>query len=268
MTYAWKTALPLSRKMVLLALCDNANDQGECYPSLSMIAKKCSMTERGVHKCITDLEKNGFIVRENRSGRSTLYTITNPGTWFTPEQRSPLNDVHPTPEPCSPPPLNNVPITPEQRSPITIINHQLNRHITIKGGGDATAKKVDGRAKPQKPDKQEIELPAWLNPDDWESLVEHRKSIKSPMSLQAQRLSIAKLDELRRKGHDPTEVINQTIMHGWKGLFPLRLEQQNNTRKTANDERAATIEALTGRGKNRQSGRIIDITPNTADAVD
>jgi len=116
-----------------------------------------------------------------------------------------------------------------------------------------------------KPDKQKIELPSWLKPEDWESLVSHRKSIKSPMTLQAQKLSIAKLDELRRHGHDPTEVINQTILNGWKGLFPLRLEQQQITRSNKHDERAATIEALTGRSK-PQSGRIIDITP--ADAVD
>lgn len=112
MTAAWKAALPTTRKIVLLALCDNANDQGECYPSIPTIANKCSLTERVVYKCLDDLERSGYVKRETRSGRSTIYHITNPCTWFTPEPCSPLNNVQDTPEPRSP--------TPEPRSPIII----------------------------------------------------------------------------------------------------------------------------------------------------
>lgn len=119
MTDAWKTALPTTKKIVLLALCDNANDQGECYPSISTIAEKCSLTERAVFSAINFLEKEGIIRKENRNGRSTIYHI-NPCISFTPERRSPLNNIHHTPEQYSPPPLNVVHPTPERRSPITI----------------------------------------------------------------------------------------------------------------------------------------------------
>ena len=75
MTLAWKSDLPSGEKMVLLALCDNANDQGECYPSVSMLSEKCSLSERSVFNHIAKLEKIGAIVRENRTGRSTIYHI-------------------------------------------------------------------------------------------------------------------------------------------------------------------------------------------------
>jgi hypothetical protein len=42
MTKAWKTALPASRKLVLLALSDNANEEGKCWPSIHTIAKRSS----------------------------------------------------------------------------------------------------------------------------------------------------------------------------------------------------------------------------------
>lgn len=127
MTAAWKTRLPATIKMVLLALCDNANDQGECYPSVSMLSDKCSLSDRAVQRCITDLCTLGFMARNERSGRSTLYAILavetwpadldykpNPRTSFTPERRSPPNVVHPTPERGAPITINEPSIEPSR----------------------------------------------------------------------------------------------------------------------------------------------------------
>ena len=94
MTQVWKSELPSVTKMVLLALCDNANDQGECYPSVQMLAQKCSLSDRAVQKHITDLESMGVVTRGMRNGRSTIYYI-DLRTLFTPEPHSPPNIVHP-----------------------------------------------------------------------------------------------------------------------------------------------------------------------------
>lgn len=75
MTEAWKSDMPSGRKFVLLSLCDNANDQGECFPSISMIAQRCSMGDRTVQSHIHDLEKMGILSRIERAGRSTIYRI-------------------------------------------------------------------------------------------------------------------------------------------------------------------------------------------------
>ena len=114
MTEAWKTDMPTGRKFVLLALCDNANDQGECYPSIQRIAGKCSMCERAVQGHLADLEQAGMVVRDIRRGRSTLYRI-NPRRFCTPAENAPPQILHPTPaesapitvtEPLSKPSLN------------------------------------------------------------------------------------------------------------------------------------------------------------------
>jgi len=106
MTAAFKTSLPQVQKFVLVAVCDNANDQGECYPSIPMLAIKCSLTGRAVQKALNSLEASGHISRQQRKGRSTLYQVSDPRTWFTPERGSPPNVVHPTPEPRSPITIN------------------------------------------------------------------------------------------------------------------------------------------------------------------
>jgi len=119
MTEAWKSRLPTGQKMVLLALCDNSNDQGECFPSVSMLTEKCSMSERSVFNHISDLEKIGAISRKLRAGRSTIYTL-DPCKFCTPANSAPLQPLHPTPATVAPPPLQPLHPTPATVAPITI----------------------------------------------------------------------------------------------------------------------------------------------------
>lgn len=75
MALAWKAAIPSGRKLVLLSLCDHANGQGECYPSVEAIARKCGMGQRTVQQHISELESAGILERRFRRGRSTLYKL-------------------------------------------------------------------------------------------------------------------------------------------------------------------------------------------------
>jgi hypothetical protein len=72
-----------------------------------------------------------------------------------------------------------------------------------------------------------IEAPDWLPGESWAAFVEHRKAMRAPMTDQAQRLAVAKLGQLREQGHEPGQVIEQSIMRGWRGLFPV--ESQGKT---------------------------------------
>lgn len=74
-----KVGNPL-RKLVLLKLADNANDQGECWPSYQYIADQCEMSKRSVMLHINKLIEDGFLKKEHRLGgekfnKSNLYTL-------------------------------------------------------------------------------------------------------------------------------------------------------------------------------------------------
>ena len=75
MNTAWGMQLQTGRKFVLVALADQANDLGECFPSIATIARRCSMSQRAVQQHISGLEKDGFILRDIRAGRSTVYRL-------------------------------------------------------------------------------------------------------------------------------------------------------------------------------------------------
>ena len=86
-------------------------------------------------------------------------------------------------------------------------------------------------------------LPAWLDSAIWEKFCEHRGSKFTDF---AKNLAIKKLDDFRLRGHDPTAVLEETILNGWKGIF----EPKNNGAKNGNDrdaDRRNTIEQLTGK---------------------
>jgi hypothetical protein len=77
-----KVGNPL-RKLVLLKLADNANDQGECWPSYQYIADQCEMSKRSVMAHIDALIEAGFLRKELRIGgekgnKSNLYTLRMP----------------------------------------------------------------------------------------------------------------------------------------------------------------------------------------------
>ena len=67
-------------KLVLIALADRANDDGECWPSIQTLAEQCECHRRTVERALAKLEDVGAIYRVNRyqEGRkqSNVYRIT------------------------------------------------------------------------------------------------------------------------------------------------------------------------------------------------
>ena len=105
---AWRTTLATGAKFVLVAVCDTANDEGVCWPSVETIRRKCSMGERTVQRHLDDLESAGIITRSFRKGRSTTYQvheskfpISTPPNWHPRKNDTPPNwhpaNLAPTP---------------------------------------------------------------------------------------------------------------------------------------------------------------------------
>lgn len=75
MSVCWPLRLPAVAKSVLIALADNANDQGVAWPSIATICVRTCYSERAVRNAIRTLEGLGLL-RVRQSGRmSSVYTI-------------------------------------------------------------------------------------------------------------------------------------------------------------------------------------------------
>lgn len=70
-------------------------------------------------------------------------------------------------------------------------------------------------------------LPDWMPLDAWEGYCKHRgKSFTD----HAKELAIKKLDAFRNNGFNPREILENSIMNGWKGLFQPQSKVQTNAK--------------------------------------
>lgn len=95
MHWGWAQSLPPSQKIVLLALCDIADDDGLAWPSIRTIAKKCCVSTRTAQRVVRKLEQDGYLARSSRTtsaGRTTssAYQLALPckGVKLTPSPTS------------------------------------------------------------------------------------------------------------------------------------------------------------------------------------
>lgn len=70
--------------------------------------------------------------------------------------------------------------------------------------------------------KEHVELPDWLPEKLWAEFKQFRKEIKKPLTILAEKKAIEKLKKLRFTGHDVVEIINNSIVNGWSGLFEIK----------------------------------------------
>jgi hypothetical protein len=96
MSQVWDLALPAFEKLVLLALADCANDEGECWPSVSTLKRKTGAGERTIQRSIRALETLGIVERVETYGKSNRYWI-HPRHIDTPATAAPRQAGTPPP---------------------------------------------------------------------------------------------------------------------------------------------------------------------------
>lgn len=72
--------MTVSQKMVLIALADQANDDGVCWPGVKSIGRRSCLSERAVQDALAWLEAVGLISKQYRPNTSTSYTV-RPGSY-------------------------------------------------------------------------------------------------------------------------------------------------------------------------------------------
>ena len=186
MASAWQMrGINPGAKLVLLALCDNASDEGACFPSVRTIAEKCCMAERTVQGHIAAFEAAGLLKRIERPGRSTVYTLY-PRRICTTAESAPPQNLHPTP-------AVSAPITIKEPSCEPSRNQER-----------ATRKRSASPAAPSDVDPQ-----VW---SDWLAL---RKAKKAPVTDTALKTITS---EAAKAGMTLQQAIEMCCSRGWSGF--------------------------------------------------
>ena len=71
MSWVWEQDIPTTKKMLLLAIADHSDDDGDnSWPSKHLLAKKVNVTEGQIRRLLRELETDGWIHTSLRSGGS------------------------------------------------------------------------------------------------------------------------------------------------------------------------------------------------------
>jgi len=138
-----------SSKLVLLKLADNANDQGECWPSYQHIADQCEMSRRSAMVHIEALCDSGFIEKRTRKGlkgnSSNVYIVILSGK----ESVAPSADSAPPSEQAAPPSADSAP-TPSAESAPGISNSFEPVNESVKNNGPSDDEPAPDKKSPPK----------------------------------------------------------------------------------------------------------------------
>lgn len=88
---------------------------------------------------------------------------------------------------------------------------------------------------------EQIDMLDRIKPDVWRDFAEHRIKLKKPMTDRAATMMRNKLVEIAEQhGHDPNAILEQSILRGWLGVFPLKDDDTGNGKRSGwrfDDER-------------------------------
>jgi hypothetical protein len=199
-----------STLLVAIALADRANDAGESWESVATLARKVRMSERSVQYALRelcDMAELEVAVGAGPHGCNLCRLL-----------------------PVLPASVGGANFAPGANPGAGGVQ------TSAKGGANACTRDVretinkdkgEARVKPLRAPKVVDttplpELPAWVPPAAWAGWVEMREVAKDPVTANIAALAIKKLDKLRAAGSDPEEVLEQSTLSKWIGLFPVK----------------------------------------------
>ena len=80
-----------------------------------------------------------------------------------------------------------------------------------------------------------VNYPDWLDLKLWREYKKMRKLIKKPMTEYAENLAIKKLANFMVNGHSYEQILEQSILNSWQGLFEVKNGQSFGTNKTSGE---------------------------------
>lgn len=204
--------------LCLLAIADNADENGFAWPSIATIAKKAAMGERGARKCIQKLIATGLISVQPGGGRNKTnsYQITTNGIGHDAQHKKPEQNtgnrssgfpqLNPEQDDTYPEPQFHKPGTGVQ------VNSQ-------EPPNESSKKRT--REKTPDPVSAILRGVPGVTSDAARSFMAYRRSHKSKALTQtaARRLSFG-LMEIHSRGGDPSDALGLAEERGWSTVKP------------------------------------------------
>ena len=233
-------------KVIYAYLCSYANIEGVCYPTRERIMNDLQMSKTTLYKYMKPLVDIGVVqIEKTKTDKGLLsknvyhlchkIDVTQHGT---PQHGTPQNGT----------------LTLIDLNSNILNNNNINSNTINNTQGEAGSPHTKNQKKKSEPvtysDDPELN-------DAIAEFVKFRKGIKKPMSDRAITLMINKLESLSHDKHEQVQILNQSIMQGWTGLYALKDDGKSrgqprnvnpngfaNFKQTDNTEKLSQLEKM------------------------
>lgn len=200
---AWDLDIGSTEKMVLMCLCDFANEQGICWPSVATICRKTSKSERTVQSALKWLKDEGFYRLDGYHDKTPLYRL-DPRKICTPAEIAPPQKLQNTPAKSAPKPLRTTNVDKAKALP---------------------TKRVRTLAK--KPD--------CVSDSVWRDWLAHRKTAFTDTALEGFEREAAKA------GWSLEAAIRESIERSWQGFKADWVKNNGTANRTSSTDRRSSL---------------------------
>lgn len=230
-TWAMKRqGLRSSEKFVLVCLANYADESFFCYPSVAALESATSQDRKTVLANLGRLTEAGLIMDTgDRKGVTRSIPVYRLVLEPAISLRSAENGT-PLPEGVKQSQFSAeaVPVFPISGPKNGTRIHQDTKGTQPQGASDPanhltpkTPRSSKGRGVSTEPLPP---APPWVPAEPWAGFVEFRQRSKKPLTARGASLTFRELERLREQGHEPGDVLDQSVQRGWTGVFPIKGE--------------------------------------------
>ena len=219
MSQVWNMEIDDSTaKLTLMALADFSDDEGYCYPSYEVLAKKISKSKRTAIRAVEKLTELGFLQKEKRelkdgTSSANLYKILSEKDRVTQTHPRVTNEKERVTSMTLPSDTDDTPMvtsmTPCSDKGVTPINITTNRTVS------RTIKEPSINPLPPKG----ISLPDFIDPNLWQDYLAYKKERKEKLSDKGIEMKFSEWAKWASEGIDVNECIREAMRNEWQGVF-------------------------------------------------
>lgn len=219
MSQVWNMEIEDSTtKLTLMALADFSDDEGYCYPSYEVLAKKISKSKRTAIRAVEKLAELGFLQKEKRelkdgTSSANLYKILSEKDRVTQTHPRVTNEKERVTSMTLPSDTDDTPrvtsMTPCSDKGVTPINITTNRTVS------RTIKEPSINPLPPKG----VSLPDFIDPNLWQKYLAYKKERREKLSTEGIEMKFSEWAKWASEGIDVNECIREAMRNEWQGVF-------------------------------------------------
>ena len=223
MSQVWNMEIEDSTtKLTLMALADFSDDEGYCYPSYEVLAKKISKSKRTAIRAVEKLAELGFLQKEKRelndgTSRTNLYKIVSEKERVTQTPPMMTNEKEAVTYMTSHSGTDDTRVVTNvslhSDKGVTPINITTNR--TTNRTVSRTIKEPSINPLPPKG----VSLPDFIDPNLWQEYLAYKKERREKLSSKGIEMKFSEWAKWASEGIDVNECLREAMRNEWQGVF-------------------------------------------------